>query len=296
MKILITGANGFLGKYILSKLDRRLVFTLSRSNSDLNIDLSKDIPTFTFNFKTVIHCAGIAHYVPKNKNEQDKFYINNLNITKNLIAGFNKNLIYPESLIYISTVAVYGVESGFSIDESYPLLGNSPYAKSKIESEELLTEWGKKNGVKILILRLPLIVGENPPGNLGTMIRAIRKGYYFKFNDGTAFKSVVSANDVADFIVNNLNSEGIYNLTDGKHPTLAEIEKKIEILLNKKIHRIPSFIIYLMSKLGDVFIFFPINSVKMNKLKNDLTFSDLKARDVLQWNPNNALDDLNYKP
>lgn len=291
-KLLLTGSNGFLGKYVLSKFERNFVLTLSRNDADLNIDLSKDIPTFVNDFNIVIHCAGIAHYVPKDKIEQDRFYVDNLNITKNLITAFNKNITLPETIIFISTVAVYGIESGFDIDENSPLLGSSPYALSKIKSEEILMDWGQKNGVKILILRLPLIVGENPPGNLGAMIRAIRKGYYFKFNDGSARKSMVSAEDISHFITLNLHSEGVFNLTDGFHPTLKEIEENITKLLNKKLYRIPMFIIFLISKLGDILPFVPINSDKLNKLNNSLTFSDIKARKFLNWNSKSALKDL----
>lgn len=294
MKILLTGSNGFLGKHIITKFERNSVFTLSRNNSDLNVDLSKDIPTFVNEFNIVIHCAGIAHYVPKDKIEQDRFYENNLNITKNIIEAFNKNSTLPETFIFISTVAVYGLESGLEIDENYPLLGSSPYALSKIKSEEILMNWGRKYGVKILILRLPLIVGKNPPGNLGSMINAIKKGYYFKFNDGSACKSMVSAEEISQFITLNLHSEGVYNLTDGIHPTLKDIEEKIAKILNKKIYRIPKFIIFLISKLGDIFPFLPINSIKLNKLNNSLTFSDIKARKKLNWNSKSALKDLEF--
>jgi nucleoside-diphosphate-sugar epimerase len=291
-KILLTGANGFLGNHIQKVFQQYDLITIGREACTLNIDLSKDIPTFVNDFNIVIHCAGIAHYVPKDKIEQDRFYDDNLNITKNLITAFNKNITLPETFIFISSVAVYGIESGFDIDENSPLLGSSPYALSKIKSEEILMDWGQKNGVKILILRLPLIVGENPPGNLGAMIRAIRKGYYFKFNDGSARKSMVSAEDISHFITLNLQSEGVFNLTDGFHPTLKEIEEKIAKILNKKLYRIPKFIIFLISKLGDILPFVPINSDKLNKLNNSLTFSDIKARKFLNWNSKSALKDL----
>ena len=80
------------------------------------------------------------------------------------------------------------------------MLGGTPYADSKIQAEELLREWGKLNNVNMLILRLPLLVGENPPGNLGSMIRAIKKGYYFRIGDGSARRSMVLAEDIAEVV------------------------------------------------------------------------------------------------
>ena len=45
----------------------------------------------------------------------------------------------PKALVFISTVAVYGCESGELITEEHPLEGETPYAKSKILAEEYLT-------------------------------------------------------------------------------------------------------------------------------------------------------------
>jgi len=73
----------------------------------------------------------------------------------------------PESFIFVSTVAVYGCETGEDIDENHPLKGNTPYALSKIQAEKFLTEWCHTNNVKLGIIRPSLIAGPNPPGNLG---------------------------------------------------------------------------------------------------------------------------------
>ncbi len=292
MKILLTGANGFLGRHIRSVINADALLTLGRTEGDVICDLATDIPVIEAPLRTVIHAAGLAHFVPKGKKAQEKFYNVNLKITQNLIAGLEKSRFLPQSFVFISTVAVYGVESGSDIDENYPLLGHTPYALSKIKSEELLLDWGKKNGVKILIVRLPLVVGENPPGNLGAMIKGIRKGYYFRFNEGLARKSVVSAQDVARCIRDNGQAEGIYNLTDLRHPTLREIENVIALKLNKRILKIPKKIIEILGKFGDYFVLLPINSPKINKLNNSLTFSSAKAVKYLNWHPKSALEDL----
>ena len=63
--------------------------------------------------------------------------------------------------------------------ENSDLLAKDPYGRSKIEAEAMIIEWAQKHAVKFLILRLPLIAGINPPGNLGSMINGIKKGFYF---------------------------------------------------------------------------------------------------------------------
>jgi hypothetical protein len=46
----------------------------------------------------------------------------------------------------------------------------------------------------------------------------------------------------------------------------------------------------LLAKLGDLIPVFSLNSATLNKMTRHLTFSDLKAREQLQWNPNSALN------
>ena len=64
-------------------------------------------------------------------------------------------------------------------------LNRAIVGKSKIDAEAEVVSWCKKNDVEFLILRLPLISGPNPPGNLGALYKAIQKGYYFRIGKGS---------------------------------------------------------------------------------------------------------------
>ncbi len=50
----------------------------------------------------------------------------------------------PKALIFISTVAAYGLEYGENVTEDYPLKGKNPYSLSKIQAEQFLTDWCKE--------------------------------------------------------------------------------------------------------------------------------------------------------
>lgn len=197
-KILLTGSTGFLGTIIMKEYSHLNIKGLSRNNSDFNVNLDYQVPFFEDEFDTVIHCAGRAHVVPKRKCEKLKFNKTNINGTKNLLNGLEK--LKPKKFVFISSVSVYGLTSGEYINETYPLLANDPYGKSKIEAEKVVKRWCDEHNVICTILRLPLIVGVNPPGNLGAMIRGIKKGYYFNIAAGKARKSMVLASDVAKII------------------------------------------------------------------------------------------------
>lgn len=291
-KVLITGANGFLGKFIFNRLlDVNTLFCLSRTSGDYKISLENEVPVFNQNFGLIIHAAGKAHSVPKTDVEKKQFHEVNVTGTDNLLKGLEK-IGAPKWFVFISSVSVYGQEFGKDINEGHQLEAKDPYGLSKIRAEILVAEWCKKQNVVCTILRLPLLVGENPPGNLGAMIKAIDKGYYFNIGGGKACKSMVLAEDVAVFIPKVAAIGGTYNLTDGYHPNFNELSNAISKQKNKRTpYNLPLFIAEVMGLVGDLLgSKAPINSLKIKKIASDLTFDDTKARQILGWKPQGILE------
>lgn len=289
--ILLTGSNGFLGSNIYKHLDFATVETLGRYNCNFNVDLAGQIPLLNNNYKLVIHAAGKAHTVPVTEKQKDDFYKVNVQGTKNLLYGLEQTSFLPTSFIFISSVAVYGKEIGLSIEENSSLLAKDPYGDSKIQTELLVQEWCKRNNVICTILRLPLLAGSNPPGNLGSMIKGIKGGYYFNIAGGKAKKSIVLAEDVAKIIPVVANIGGIYNLTDRCHPNFSELSKLIALQLGKsKPLNIPRWMANVLAKVGDLAgSKAPINSKKLSKITSNLTFDDSKAVAAFGWNPTPVL-------
>lgn len=291
----MTGASGFLGKKIYSffKDKNYPIFTVGRSKlNNLICDLSIETPKIPTEKKIniAIHVAGKAHVIPKNKNEKQEFYNVNVQGTKNFLKSLESNL--PQFFFYISSVSVYGVDSGIGIDETFPLKGETPYSKSKIMAENEVLKFGKKFNVKVLILRLPLIVGKNPLGNLGSMIKAIQKGYYFRVGRGDAKRSIISTLQVAISIEKLVGKEGVFNIIDSGYPRINEVDQHIADIYSKKIKTIPEFVIKILSLLGDILPFLPLNSLKYGKLTNSLVFSNLKLLQEINWTPVDSLKDL----
>ena len=292
VKVLLTGSTGFLGNYIFRDLSTSSdVITLSRTSATITADLSKEITKLP-SVELVIHCAGKAHSIPKSEVEIQEFFQVNVRGTENLLTSLGKAPILPKYFVFISSVSVYGLESGVSISEEHPLLAKDAYGLSKIEAEKLVVDWCKKNNIICTILRLPLLVGQNPPGNLGAMTKAIDKGYYFNIAGGKARKSMILAQDVASFIPRVAIVGGTYNLTDGYHPSFYELSVAIaKFIQRKKSFNLPLSFAKLMGyvgdKLGDKA---PINSGKLRKITSDLTFDDTKAREVAGWKPRRVLE------
>ena len=296
-KLLFTGASGFLGNNIKPLLqdEYEMVHTLGLSeDDDVRINLASSVPELDTRYDFVLHACGKAHTVPRTEAERKSFYDVNYQGTVNLCAALEKAGV-PKSLIFISTVAVYGCESGEMITEDHPLNGNTPYAESKKMAEAYLTGWCAQHDVILSIIRPSLIAGVNAPGNLGAMVRGIKTGRYLSINHGKAKKSVLMAEDIARLIPKLAGVGGTYNVCDSHNPSFGELEHLISAQLGKKAPvSIPYWFANCLALCGNLLgSKAPINSLKLKKITESLTFSNEKARKALNWEPLDVL--RNYK-
>ena len=299
--ILITGASGFLGKEMCQVLSKdNNIWTLGRTPTAYNhieSDLSNaSIKLPKVEFKQVIHLAGKAHSYPKTEKEIQAFEEVNYQGTLHLLNAL-ENQTKLKTFVFASTIAVYGLENGSNINELFPTQPTTPYGKSKLNAEKAIIDWCTNRGIQYLILRLPLIAGENPIGNLGAMKKAIQKGYYVRVKGNNAQKSLVLASDIAHLVAQFNAKSGIYHLTDGYNPTFNEIEKAFEKAMNRKIRlNIPLSFLKKLATVGDalqkIHIKIPLSTLTLNKLTSSLTFNDDKAKRELGWKPNSVLDYL----
>ena len=286
MKIALTGYSGFLGSYLKRVLlDRGVeVVGLGRgADSDWHFDLGSGVNDFpreeegTKEIDLVIHAAGLAHRVPKTEAEKQQFFDINVEGTKRLLAALKASGNMPRHFLFISTVAVYG--DPMDREKSVPpypsrveaeQLSLTPYAWSKWEAEAEVRSWCAAEGVNAVIWRLPLIVGEGAPGNLGAMEKAIRKGYYFRIGNSYArMRFYVDLEElgkmVLDMYYEYASYSGTFNVMSGEK-SYGDFEDEIASKYGKKVRNIPLWMVRLAAKLGDVVPGFPLDSYRLKKL------------------------------
>ena len=295
-RLLFTGGTGFLGKNVMPILKERYeVVTCGITSDDMiKANLAKEVPVLDKHYDVVLHACGKAHVVPKTEAEKQAFFDVNYQGTVNLCSALEKVGV-PKALVFISTVAVYGCEFGDLITEEHPLNGDTPYAKSKIMAEEYLSEWCKKHGVVLGILRPSLLAGKNAPGNLGAMVNGVRKGFYMNIAGGKVIKSILMAEDIARIMPALSEKGGVYTVCDTRQPSFGELSISVAKQLGKQNPiSIPYWMAWCMAKIGDLLgSKAPINSYKLEKMTKSLTFSNEKARRELGWEPLDVLE--NYK-
>ena len=163
-RVLITGASGFIGSYLTKHLKGFKITTLSlRDVNWQTIDVSGDV---------IIHCAGIAH---SSHEISDSMYDQvNCEYTKVLLdKAIQANV---QQFIFLSTALVYGEGHVGLIDANTPLNPQNTYARSKVCAEVALLA---ASSINTLILRLPLVLGDNAKGNLRSLSRLARWGFIF---------------------------------------------------------------------------------------------------------------------
>lgn len=281
----LTGSTGFLGKNISIHFVNEGHETKSPSSDKLTIELLDNRKIDLF-----IHSAGKAHSTKNTKEQLKVFFDVNFELTKKITETIDENKIEVNTFVFISTVAVYGLEEGLDISEGAQLNGNSPYAQSKKMAEEHLQKWAKESGVNLVILRLPLIFGANAPGNLGAMERAVKGRYYFQIGKGEAKRSMVHAKELAEFLPTLIGKSGIYHLTDGEHNSYNNVAQYFAKKHKRRIVNVPLLPFKMIARVGDLIPKFPLTSYRLDKLSQSLTFSDQKARRELGWKGTNALE------
>lgn len=302
MNVLLTGASGFLGSRIYAELiQNHTITTLGRTPvaaRHITGDLTKRLPSLAHaSFDYVVNAAGKAHSTPRTVTERADYERVNVQGVCRLLTMLERMTVRPKAVVHISTVLVYGRLGGYLLDETTQLGATDVYGLSKIRAEAAVREWGERTGVGVTILRLPLVVAEHPSGNVATLMNAIRGGYYVRIGDGLARRSMVRADDVAAIIDRAADVGGTFNLTDGHHPGVAELEDALARYTGRKqpIRTVPLALARAVATVGDgvnalVGRRFPLDTVALQKLTRSLTFSDELARQTLAWNPRPVLD------
>lgn len=304
---LVTGARGFLGKNLVRALRRsgKEVYSLgvrgSNEPKSFEVDLSKDAPDLSgLKFDEVYHLAGLAHQVPRNRKQKELFDSVNHVGTKRLLEALEKSELPKSGILFLSSVAVYGLEKGVGICENHPRKAEDPYGKSKRLAEDALIRWAKEKKVKYSIVRAPLLAGPNPPGNLGALINGLKTWKYLRIGGGFARRSMVAADELAQFLPTVLKKGGVFHLTDGEHPRLRDIEEAVSSLYGRSnpfnlpmplalsVARIFDFIQILTNKT------MPFNSQRLGKMTQSLTFDDTFARDRLNWSSSSVLERMDW--
>ena len=174
----------------------------------------------------IIHTAALVHNIKANKNAHRTL---NFEATKRLFEACQEAEV--SKFIFISTVSVYGTFSSknpISIQtQTSPV---TPYSIAKLDAEKFLL--GSNNSTAISVIRLPLVYGDNAPGNYGVLERLAKSRLPLPFLNTRNKRSIVSVELVAKIIKNAAQSKekylGLHLLAEIRPYSTKEIIERIK--------------------------------------------------------------------
>lgn len=222
-RIAVTGASGFLGRSLCSVAVNAgwEVVAVVREPHDLpaqvnlfvaNLLDSDALATAFHDCFAVVHTAGLAHIFTRAAQNEQIFQSVNVRGAE-AVARAAKSASVPH-LVLASSVSVYGASPSHVMDESAITQPTTPYARSKLQAEQIAAEVFASCG-QLSCLRLATLYGEGDRGNVARLIHSLRRGWFVWPGSGLNRKSLLYKTDAARACLSVLQgtSGGIYNVS-----------------------------------------------------------------------------------
>ncbi len=242
MKILVTGANGFVGKNLCLALEN-IINGKDKTRPNLNIqkvfkyDIENtfcELNEFTKECDFVFNLAGVNR--PKNNEE---FMQGNFGFASDLLNLLkkhgNKCPVMISSSVQATCIGRY----------------DSDYGKSKKAGEELMFEYGKETGAKVLVYRFPNLFGKwckpNYNSAVATFCNNIASDLPITVNDKNAKLELLYIDDLVDEMLNALENKESYCVYDGikavadKNGKYAYVPTTYSVTLGEIVDLLESF-------------------------------------------------------
>lgn len=215
MKILVTGANGFIGKNLIAELQATTDHKVLSYDKETDPDL---LEVYCAEAEFVFHLAGVNR--PK---EQTEFMEGNFGFTSTLLETLKKHSNNCPVMISSSIQAEL----------------DNPYGESKKAGEELLQTYGEETGAKILIYRFPNVFGKwclpNYNSAVATFCHNIARGLPITVNDPNVVLNLVYIDDVVQELVRALEGE------ENRIDAICEVPLFHQVRLGEIVELLESF-------------------------------------------------------
>lgn len=305
MNVLVTGANGFVGQALVSKLlarkqqvracYRKGVGVTSQGQKVVtipSINGSLDWTEVLEGIDVIIHSAALVP-AAAGTSSANKLEFREVNTEGTINLAQQAARAGVKRLIFISSIKVNGessqVHSPFSAsDEPSPV---DYYGQSKYEAEQGLRLIAKQSDLEIVIVRPPLIYGNGVKGNFAALSRLLRRGYPLPLGSVTKNRrSFVAIENLVDFLIVCTNHPQALNQTflvsDGEDLSTAELLTRMGNAMScpVRLFNVPRFLLAIgASILGKRQI--------AERLLGNLQVSIELNKTLLDWTPPLSVDE-----
>lgn len=306
MKILVTGASGFIGSALINKLLLRnfLVRAHVRKNEAAqhylssvvvgNISDQTDWSSGLRGVDRVVHLAGRAHVMRENHTnsavENRRLNLENtVNLAKQAAAASVKRFIF------LSSIKVNGefTELGKPFTTDDIPAPQDAYGFSKYEGEQALLQISLESEMEVVIIRPPLVYGPGVKGNFASLVNWVKRGVPLPLGSINNQRSLVALENLIDFIALCADPERspraanqVFLISDGEDVSTTELLHKVAraYRVSPRLVPVPANWIRAAASLVS-------RGPEVDRLLGSLVVDSSKARELLGWQPVITMDE-----
>ncbi|HEB87841.1 MAG TPA: NAD-dependent epimerase/dehydratase family protein [Gammaproteobacteria bacterium] len=304
-RILVTGANGFVGQRLVSALLQQEYNVICAQRNDANKKEKKPgceyyaVGDFTEmsawddvlgGVDSVVHLAARVHVMQETVADPlAAFRKANVEVTLKLAGAAAKKKV--RRFVYISTIKVNGEqteENAFT--EKDALNPVDPYARSKFEAEQGLMDLGGASGMEIVIIRPVLVYGPGVKGNVFRLLQLIEKGTPLPFRGVNNQRSLLALDNLIDLIIlcsqHPAAANQIFLATDGNDISTERLVKLCADSMHRppRLFGVPVMLRRILTCLS------PRLRKLERRLYGSLQADSSKARTLLGWRPPKSVE------
>jgi len=256
MKILVTGASGFIGTQLSETLAnsghqvrctaRSLAPNSSTTCEVITCDLESadNLDHLTVGCDAIVHLAGRAHVMSDDPATSESLYLSaNVAVTKKLAQSASRTGV--KRMVLMSSVKVNGestnIDTPFtSQDTPNP---QDPYGRSKTQAEQALWEVASSSGLEGVVIRPPLVYGPGVRANFASLIGIVNRGIPLPLGSIQNKRSFISIDNLINSIATALQSSNAsgqtFLVSDGNDLSTPDLIRSIASALHKSPLLIP---------------------------------------------------------
>lgn len=306
MNILITGANGFIGRAVyraLATQNHRLTCVFRTKNRGV---VEQDFAAATLFFvedsdqhtdwgpalegvAVIVHLAALVHLKPKKGDARhQRFLAVNYEGTRNLAVQAARKGV--SRFVFISSIGVNGsVTPGKPFDEEDVEHPHNSYAIAKLEAEKALRQIEAETAMEVVILRPPLVYGPGVRANFLKLLTLVHTPIPLPFGGITNKRSFMALENLVDAIgvcIRHENARGkTFLVSDSHDVSTRELVQKI----SKAMGRQPA-LFSVPDKWAGLFFRFLGKQRLYEQLWGDLRVDSAKIHRELGWVPRVSVD------
>jgi nucleoside-diphosphate-sugar epimerase len=302
VRILVTGANGFIGRNLCVFLKEKGYFVRGAVRNNMrdvpgvdeyvqvrDINEPTDWRQALGGIDLVVHLAGRAHVLKDSAaNPIESFRKVNVLGTEHLAKSCAEAGV--RRFIFISSVKVNGEGREKPYSETDMPAPEDSYGISKLEAEKALVDIARETGLEVVILRPPLVYGSGAKANFKNLIKLANSGFPLPLKGINNRRSFIYLGNLIDAIVTCIQhpraAGETFLVSDGQDVSTSDLIRMIAHAMGKRavLFSLHPSILKALCKIAG-------KNGELEKLTGSLLVDSSKIRNLLGWNPPFTLEE-----